>query len=324
MSNEELNNEILRARVGGLGSSDAEMVATVGRTGELNETAKYRIAQMLGLEPVEDFTNKFCENGKRREEQITRYLQTKYSAIDNTFNHNPYYELAENLYSFKVFNHIDLEVISDADVGDYIVWYEVKTTKNSVFQTIEKYKEQLVWHLWIMSNYYPRKLTKLILAHYLEDYKSDFSEDKITSVVIDEYLTLSDIGFTVESFEKGLAIINNSLKDFAENYKQRVELTASNLPMPLQEQLSIMHSKLVQIKEFEKEVAALKEKLLQVMEKTNTKKISTQYFDITYIAPTIRETFESKLFGLEHPELYAKYKKQSNIKSSIKLKINGE
>ena len=74
MNETELKQEILATRVGGFGSSDAKMIATVGRTGILNETAKLRISQMLGIEPLDDFTSFYTENGKMREEQIFDFL----------------------------------------------------------------------------------------------------------------------------------------------------------------------------------------------------------------------------------------------------------
>jgi len=309
MEKQELENEILRTRVGGLGSSDAAMVATVGRIGELNETAKKRIAQMLGLEPVEDFTNKFCENGKKREREIFEWIRYENKTSNPKINYH-------TVTNFEVFCHIDVQVEDEK----HIAWYEIKTSKNDADTVYQNNLEQLQWH-WMIGKALAdagKKNFTLILLHYHEDYENyceSFDESKITvHTVFKNEPTQLEI-------HKGLAIINTSLKDFAETYQQREELMATDLPMPMREKLSVIRNYIIAIKEQEKQIEDFKEKILAVMEDKNIKKISTDYLDITYKAPTVRETFESKLFGLEHPELYAKYKKQSIVKSSIQLKI---
>jgi hypothetical protein len=124
---QELDNEIKRTRTEGLGSSDAKMVATVGRLGQLNETAKLRIAQMLGIEPLEDWTNKYTENGKKRECEIVEFIKNDFVLSGDITNENPCYTHRTS-FDFKVFNHIDFEVVSDAyDVN----WYEIKTSQDT-------------------------------------------------------------------------------------------------------------------------------------------------------------------------------------------------
>lgn len=64
-----------------------------------------------------------------------------------------------------------------------------------------------------------------------------------------------------------------------------------------------------------------KEELLNAMEQNNIIKLETDELTITYVAPTDRETFDSKSFKADHQDLYDEYVKMSSVKSSVRLKV---
>lgn len=74
-------------------------------------------------------------------------------------------------------------------------------------------------------------------------------------------------------------------------------------------------------KEIEAKQKELKESILKEMEETNTIKIETEELTITYVAPTYREAFDTKKFRVDNPDLYDKYVKFSEVKSSIRMKV---
>lgn len=83
-----------------------------------------------------------------------------------------------------------------------------------------------------------------------------------------------------------------------------------------------------QIAEFEKQLKAIKEQedelkqsILNEMESKGIIKVETDELAITYIAPSDRETFDSKSFKADHQDLYDEYVKMSPVKSSIRLKV---
>ena len=57
------------------------------------------------------------------------------------------------------------------------------------------------------------------------------------------------------------------------------------------------------------------------MEANNVLKIDNDNLTITYIAPTERETFDSKTFREEHEDLYDAYVKFNPVKSSVRIKV---
>lgn len=76
-----------------------------------------------------------------------------------------------------------------------------------------------------------------------------------------------------------------------------------------------------QIKAIKEQEDALKEKILIEMEKNNLIKIETDDLMISYVAPTDRETFDSKSFKTNHQDLYDEYVKMTPVKSSIRIKV---
>lgn len=73
-----------------------------------------------------------------------------------------------------------------------------------------------------------------------------------------------------------------------------------------------------QIKEQEDE---LKRQILEAMERNGIIKIDSPDLLINYISETDRETFDSKRFRAEYPELYDDFVKLSTVKPSIRIKV---
>lgn len=84
----------------------------------------------------------------------------------------------------------------------------------------------------------------------------------------------------------------------------------------------------IKIANFEKAIKELKEKedelkqtILNEMENRNILKLEDNNIAINYIAPSDRETFDSKKFKSEHQDLYDEYVKMTPVKGSIRIKV---
>lgn len=82
------------------------------------------------------------------------------------------------------------------------------------------------------------------------------------------------------------------------------------------------------IADFERQIKALKAKedalktaILEAMEEQNILKFDTPAITINYVAPSDRETFDSKAFKSDHADLYDEYVKMSPVKASIRIKV---
>ncbi len=82
------------------------------------------------------------------------------------------------------------------------------------------------------------------------------------------------------------------------------------------------------IVEFEKQAKLIKEQednlkkaILEEMEQNQILKLDTPEILISYVAPSDRETFDSKTFKEDHQDLYDDYIKMTPVKSSIRIKL---
>lgn len=76
-----------------------------------------------------------------------------------------------------------------------------------------------------------------------------------------------------------------------------------------------------QIKDIQEKEKALKEAILEEMKQKNIIKIDTPELSITYVDETYKESFDSKLFREQNPDLYDNYVKMSPVKASLRLKV---
>ena len=106
-----------------------------------------------------------------------------------------------------------------------------------------------------------------------------------------------------EVMENSLDVIAKDLapKDFAKRYKKMLALKA----------------------ELEKEEKEFKDKLTEIWSKSTDlpNSITIDGLKFTYVKPSTRKTFDSKKFQEDHPEIYDKYIKESEIKASIRTSV---
>ena len=76
-----------------------------------------------------------------------------------------------------------------------------------------------------------------------------------------------------------------------------------------------------QVKEIEAKQKDLKSRILAEMEANGILSIETDDLTITYVAPTSRESFDSKAFRRDNPDLYDEYVKISNVSASVRMKL---
>jgi predicted phage-related endonuclease len=86
-------------------------------------------------------------------------------------------------------------------------------------------------------------------------------------------------------------------------------------------------SKIAEFEKMAKEIKAkedeLKKEILKEMESKGIIKLDTDELTISYVAPTDRETLDTKALREELPDIYDTYVKISPVKSSIRIKLKG-
>ena len=101
----------------------------------------------------------------------------------------------------------------------------------------------------------------------------------------------------------------------------KIENGISILDMGASNKIAEFERQIKLIKEAEE---ALKEMIKAEMEAKGILKLKdeTNGMTISYIAPTDRETFDSKKFKAENPDMYDEYVKFTPVKSNIRIKLD--
>lgn len=76
-----------------------------------------------------------------------------------------------------------------------------------------------------------------------------------------------------------------------------------------------------QIKDLKALQDSYKENLLKEMEENNVLKVDTEELSISYVAPSTRETLDSKKLKEDLPDIYDLYVKFTDVKSSLRIKV---
>ncbi len=76
-----------------------------------------------------------------------------------------------------------------------------------------------------------------------------------------------------------------------------------------------------QMKTLKEQYDGFKTALLEAMEKHGVTKFDGDGIKINYIAEATRETFDSKQFKADMPDLYDEYVKFSKVKPSVRIKV---
>lgn len=74
-------------------------------------------------------------------------------------------------------------------------------------------------------------------------------------------------------------------------------------------------------KQLEEQEESLKDFLIQKFEETRLPFIDNDYFKITYIAPTTRESFDTKRLKEELPEIAKQFTKTTPVKAQVRIKL---
>lgn len=65
----------------------------------------------------------------------------------------------------------------------------------------------------------------------------------------------------------------------------------------------------------------MRQAILEAMEANNVKQFDGDLIKITYVAPSMRTTFDSKRFATAMPKTYAKFLKKGITKAYVKLQV---
>jgi regulator of replication initiation timing len=98
----------------------------------------------------------------------------------------------------------------------------------------------------------------------------------------------------------------------------RIEQNIALLSPEISSKLAEFERQAEEIKAKQKE---LKDRILAEMEEHGILKIETDELSINYVAPYSKESFDSKAFRKDNPDLYDQYVKISTVSASVRMKV---
>lgn len=309
---EELNKhqqEIETTRVGGFGGSDAALFLRIAKRGGvdgLSNTDLYRIAVAMGIKPYAPVpVTEAMQAGHIFEDSYERMLK------DSGVNFDREVKLVAECQpkNFKIFAHADFIINGktyNKPVKKFVIVHECKfiaDEEKSADDVAETYKAQLQWYYLLGAEY-----VDLIRGYGDPEYPN--TQD----LVIDEDENI------IDDLKLGIQILDDAIEsDWVPEIEEEF---ASAMSEKMQNIIHDYETLKFQKSAIEEKLDELQKQIIEYMSIGNVAKINATLGTISRTADSVVESFDSKKFEKEQPELYRNYIKKSTRKGSIRYTMN--
>lgn len=257
-----------------------------------------------GLEQApSQFVERAAEKGSKIHAEIDTYLTKGTQGETKEFySWHDWFCFGEKFLGHSVAEQVIFcETKNGNFAGKFDFWangflYDWKTSKTATRKQLEKWQMQLSLYCYALrqNGYVVNEPLKVVHI-----------TDKVAVINVD-YL--------------GDEWVENTVKIYYEG--QKVENKPETSLQTVDEQtLAHFGNVLKQIAELEKSIEPIREQIKAEMEKRKILALKADNVSVTYVAPTKRETFDTKRFKAENVDLYKQYTKTSEVKSSIRIKV---
>ena len=305
--NKTHQQEIESTRVGGFGGSDAALFLRIAKKGGvdgLSNTDLYRIAVAMGIKPyVPVPVTEAMNNGHIFEDSYARIL--KDSGLTD-------YQREVKLIAecqpenFHIFAHADFLLNGKTALKKFVIVHECKfiaDEEKCIKEVGETYKAQLQWYYMLGVEYvdlirgYGDPECPSIQSLVIDEDENIIDNLKLGIRLLDE--AISD-GWVPEIEEEFACAMSEKMQNIIADY-ERLKFEKSALDQKLEE---------------------LQKQIVEYMTIGNVAKINASLGTISRTADSVVESFDSKKFEKENPELYKNYLKKSTRKGSLRYTIN--
>ena len=174
--------------------------------------------------------------------------------------------------------------------------YDWKTCKTATKQQIKKWQMQLSFYAyaWKQMGYPVNEPLKII--HLTDTYE----------VINVEYLGDKFVEETMNLYQQGCSV---------------VPVTCTELQTVSQEELMVLEETLRMIDTLKERAQQIREKIQEEMEKRGLLSVAIGPVRASYVAGSVKHTFDTKRFKAEHADLYKDYLTNSTVKPSVRITI---
>lgn len=298
---EELENhqqEIENTRVGGFGGSDAALFLRIAKKGGvegLSNTDLYRIAVAMGIKPyVPVSPTEAMNNGHVFEDSYERYL------IDSRSDFKREVKLIAECQpeNFKIFAHADFVIDNCVEECKFI-----QDEKKNIKDVAKTYEAQLQWYYMLGVEY-----VNLIRGYSEPEYPifQDLAIDKDDDII--------------NTLKLGIQILDNAISDgWVPEIEEEFACTMSE---KMQNIIADYERLKFEKSAIDEKLDELQKQIVEYMTIGNVAKINATLGTISRTADSVVESFDSKKFEKENPDMYKQYIKKSTRKGSIRYTIN--
>ena len=309
---EEIKNqhqqEIETSRVGGFGGSDAAMFLRIAKKSGvegLSNTDLYRIAVAMGIKPyVPVSPTEAMNNGHIFEDSYARYLDAQGKPYQREVKLN---EILQPK-NFKIFAHADFTF--DGKVfktnATFIFVHECKfiaDESKTTEEVAETYKAQLQWYYMLGV-----ECVDLIRGY------GDPNHPKMEFFEVDEDENI------IDNLKLGIRLLDEAISDgWVPEIEEEYACTMSE---KMQNIIADYERLKFQKSAIDDKLDELQKQIIEYMSIGNVAKINGTLGTISRTADSVVESFDSKKFEKENPDVYNQYLKKSTRKGSLRYTIN--
>lgn len=307
----ELENhqqEIETTRVGGFGGSDAALFLRIAKKGgveNLSNSDLYRIAVAMGIKPYAPVSpTEAMNNGHIFEDSYARYLDAQGKPYQREVK-----LIAEcQPENFHIFAHADFtfdgKVYKTNDT--FIFVHECKfiaDESKTIGDVAKTYEAQLQWYYMLGAEY----------VNLIRGY-GDPQHPKMEIFEVDENENI------IDNLKLGIRLLDEAISD---GWVPKIEEEfAAAMSEKMQNIIHDYETLKFQKSAIDEKLEELQKQIVEYMTIGNVAKINASLGTITRTADSVVESFDSKKFEKENPELYRNYIKKSTRKGSLRYIMN--
>ena len=308
LEQQQHQQEIENTRVGGFGGSDAALFLRIAKKGGvdgLSNTDLYRIAVAMGIKPyVPVPVTEAMQNGHIFEDSYARYLDAQGKPYQREVK-----LVAEcQPVNFAIFAHADFtfdgKVYKTKDT--FIFVHECKFIQDqatTVEEVAKNYQAQLQWYYLLGAEY-----VDLIRGY------GDPNHPKMEIFEVDEDEEI------INQLKEGIRLLDEAISDgWAPEIEEEF---VGGLSEKMQNIIHDYETLKFQKSAIDEKLDELQKQIIEYMSIGNVAKINGTLGTISRTADSVVESFDSKKFEKENPELYRNYIKKSTRKGSLRYTIN--
>lgn len=306
LEQQQHQQEIETSRVGGFGGSDAALFLRIAKRGGvegLSNTDLYRIAVAMGIKPYAPVSpTEAMQNGHIFEDSYARYLDAQ---------GKPYQREVKLIAEcqprhFAIFAHADFVIMGKVYNAKIQIIKECKfivDEAKSIEEVAKNYEAQLQWYYMLGVEF-----VDLIRGY------GDPMQPNIQRIAIDEDESI------VEQLLQGIQILDEAIES---GWVPEIEEEfVGGLSEKMQNIIADYERLKFEKSTIEEKLEELQKQIVEYMTIGNVAKINGTLGTISRTADSVIESFDSKKFEKENPDVYKQYIKKSTRKGSLRYTIN--